>query len=138
MMYLYHSALALPCLARSSWCRVPRWFVGLFKQSIGYLVCLGGFQASLSLYAPAALAQASTVGQWGTTQPFPYVSVHASLLPTGQVLFWDYSGNARLWDPASTAITTPAQPGRNTFCSGQSYLADGKLFVVGGHIQNNV
>ena len=78
-----------------------------------------------------AHAQANVVGQWGTTQPFPFVSVHTCLMPNGKVIFWDYSGNTRIWDPATTAITTPAQPGRNTFCSGNSFLPNGKLFVAG-------
>src|SRR3954469_5099633 len=83
-------------------------------------------------------AQPASVGQWGATQPFPYVSVHACLLPNNKLIFWDYSGNARLWDPVTMAITTPAQPGRNTFCAGNSSFGDGRLFVPGGHIQNNV
>ena len=87
---------------------------------------------------PPALGQASTVGQWGTTQPFPFVSVHTCLMPNGRVIFWDYSGNTRIWDPATTAITTPAQPGRNIFCSGNSFFADGRIFAPGGHIENNV
>ena len=83
-----------------------------------------------------AMAQPSAVGQWGTTQPFPIISVHTCLMPNGKVIFWDYSGTTRIWDPATTAITTPAQPGRNTFCSANSFLPDGKLFVPGGHIEN--
>ena len=94
--------------------------------------------AALSLASQRAHAQASAVGQWGTTQPFPIISVHTCLMTDGKVIFWDYSGNTRIWDPATTAITTPAQPGRNTFCSGNSFLPNGKLFVPGGHIQNNV
>src|SRR5688572_6880725 len=85
-----------------------------------------------------AYPQANVVGQWGTTQPFPFVSVHTCLMPNGNVIFWDYSGNTRIWNPSTTAITTPAQPGRNTFCSGNSFLPNGKLFVPGGHIENNV
>ncbi|HKS36160.1 MAG TPA: galactose oxidase-like domain-containing protein [Verrucomicrobiae bacterium] len=91
-----------------------------------------------AILMPPAHGQPSVVGQWGATQPFPFVSVHTCLLPTGKIIFWDYSGNTRLWDPATTAITTPAQPGRNTFCSGNSLFPDGRLFVPGGHIENNV
>jgi len=87
---------------------------------------------------PLSQAQPSAIGQWGTTQPHPFVSVHTCLMPNNKVLFWDYSGNTRIWDPVTTAITTPAQPGRNTFCSGNSFFADGRMFVPGGHIQNNV
>ena len=87
---------------------------------------------------PLARSQPSVVGQWGTTQTHPFVSVHTCLLPNNKVIFWDYSGNTRIWDPVTTAITTPPQPGRNTFCSGNGHFADGKIFVPGGHIQNNV
>jgi hypothetical protein len=93
---------------------------------------------TVTVVAPRAHGQASTVGQWGTTQPFPFISVHGALLPTGKVIIWDYSGNTRLWDPVTTAITTPTQPGRNTFCAGNTLMADGRVFVPGGHIQNNV
>jgi len=94
--------------------------------------------AAISLASQRAHAQASVVGQWGTTQPFPIISVHTCLMSDGKVIFWDYSGNTRIWDPATAAITTPAQPGRNTFCSGNSFFPNGKLFVPGGHIENNV
>ena len=98
-----------------------------------YITALAVFCSTHHLHG-----QANVVGQWGSTQPFPFVSVHTCLMPDGRVIFWDYSGNTRIWDPATTAITTPAQPGRNTFCSGNSFLPNGKLFVPGGHIQNNV
>jgi DNA-binding beta-propeller fold protein YncE/fibronectin type 3 domain-containing protein len=91
----------------------------------------------LSFYV-SVQAQPSVLGQWGATQPFPFISVHGALMPNGKVIIWDYSGNTRLWDPVTTAITTPAQPGRNIFCAGITLLADGKVFVPGGHIQNNV
>src|SRR4030095_3245748 len=100
----------------------------MFRASITTLAVLC---SAHSLYG-----QANVVGQWGSTQPLPDVSVHTCLMADGRVIFWDYSGNTRIWDPVTTAITTPAQPGRNTFCSGNSFLHDGKLFVPGGHIEN--
>jgi galactose oxidase-like protein/fibronectin type III domain protein/Kelch motif protein len=114
-----------------------------FLRSTASFVTLKSPTIAAILFAGVAAlcpthAQPSTVGQWGTTQTFPFVSVHTCLLPTGKIIFWDYSGNTRLWDPATTAITTPAQPGRNTFCSGNSLFPDGRLFVPGGHISNNV
>jgi len=62
------------------------------------------------------------------------------MLPTGKVMFWDSYANAdkpRLWDPATNTITSAAQAGYNIFCTGFSFLADGQLFVVGGHISDN-
>jgi Ca2+-binding RTX toxin-like protein len=76
----------------------------------------------------------SMVGQWSSVMSWPTVAVHSHLLPSGQVMFWGYSDNARLWDPATNAFTTLPQAGYNVFCSGHSLLEDGRLFVTGGHI----
>jgi hypothetical protein len=95
-----------------------------------------------ALSAPVA-AQPSVVGQWSSVPALPFFPVHVALLPTGNVIVWPgdqgISGNdPRLWDPA-TATTTPlTRPGYDTFCSGHTFLSDGRLFVAGGHIQNNV
>ncbi len=80
----------------------------------------------------------STQGQWSAVQPWPAVAVHAHLLPTGKVLFWPYSDEPRLWDPQTNAITPAAGSGFNLFCTGHAFLADGRLFVAGGHISNSV
>jgi hypothetical protein len=49
------------------------------------------------------------------------------------------SGNdPRLWNPADASVTALAKPGYDLFCSGHAFLADGRLFVAGGHIQNGV
>ena len=77
-------------------------------------------------------------GQWSAVQTWPSVSVHASLLPTGKVFFYSYSDDARLWDPSTGSIVAAPTVGYNLFCSGLTLLADGKLFVAGGHISNNV
>ena len=72
--------------------------------------------------------------------------VHAHVLPTGKVMIWPgdegISGNdqqPRSWDPATGKAISPLHaPGYDLFCSGHSFLADGRLFVAGGHIQNGV
>ena len=47
--------------------------------------------------------------------------------------------NAQLWDPAApNQPVTPLPPAYDLFCSGHTFLADGRLFVAGGHIQNSV
>ena len=49
------------------------------------------------------------------------------------------SGNdPRSWDPANQSVSILSKPGYNIFCSGHSFLADGSLFVAGGHIANFV
>jgi hypothetical protein len=80
----------------------------------------------------------SVSGSWSAVQTWPIVSVHASLLPTGKVVFYPYSDDPRLWDPSNGSIVAATQVGYNIFCSGLTLLADGRLFVGGGHISNNV
>ena len=100
-------------------------------------------------------------GAW--SPPFPHRSygMHASLLPTGKVLFWSVplrafvdarpnTGLAWLWDPAKgtgpdafTDVDPPlvdsdgdgATERAPLYCSGQSFLPDGRLLVTGGNRQ---
>src|SRR5262249_53303163 len=60
--------------------------------------------------------------------------------PTGQVLFWNdlQQNEIRLWDPTTGIISTPALPDDDIFCSGHSFMANGKLFVAGGHLDDDV
>jgi hypothetical protein len=95
----------------------------------------------LLLTARDASAQPSVAGQWSTPQTLPYRPIHAQVLPTGKVLFWDSYANAdfpQLWDPATGTVTPAAQAGYNIFCSGFTLLGNGRLFMAGGHISDNV
>lgn len=84
------------------------------------------------------------LGEWGSVLPFQVVAIHAHLLPTGKVLYWDRhdygDGTPRLWDPDTGNITLAPEPGDDydVFCSGHSLLKDGGLLVTGGHIADNV
>ena len=82
-------------------------------------------------------AQSNQFGQWTTLTTLPFFPVHAHLLPTGQVMIWPGNGvsgnDPRLWNPANESVTTLAKPGYDVFCSGHAFLADGRLFVAGGH-----
>jgi hypothetical protein len=97
-------------------------------------------------------------GQWGDTFNLDTVAIHASLLPTGKVLYWgrrSISGiqkgltldpketEAYVLDPStgksqSTASKPLDADGHtvNLFCSGHCFQPDGTLLVVGGHIQD--
>src|SRR6266550_2887110 len=60
----------------------------------------------------SAYAQNSSTGQWSTLQTWPYLPVHAQMLPTGKVMFWDKYENAdnpQLWDPTTASISAAAQ-----------------------------
>ncbi len=91
--------------------------------------------------APRLLAQSSVVGQWSAVSTWPYRPIHAVLLPSNKVLFWDSYNHAdfpQLYSVSAGTVSPAAQAGYNIFCTGFSLLADGRLFVAGGHIANDV
>jgi galactose oxidase len=106
----------------------------------------------------AQTANPSEVGQWSEKIPLVNVPIHTHVLPTGKVLFWgrrnppgtpdfpslnQHQTHAFIWDPANphaAAKPTRNQPTDtqgnpiNLFCSGHTFLPDGRLLVTGGHI----
>lgn len=96
--------------------------------------------AALAGLTPAH-AGPETQGTWLRVNDLPFFPVHVHVLPTGKVMFWPGDGGVsgndpRLWDPANQNVTPLAKPGFDTFCTGHTFLADGRLFVAGGHIVN--
>ena len=74
-------------------------------------------------------------GQWSSVMSWPLVSVHTSLLPTGEVLVFDayeYSHTAYVWTPSSNTFRTYAGLPSRMFCSAHSHLTDGRIFIAGG------
>jgi hypothetical protein len=84
---------------------------------------------------PSTSDPRATTGEWSPPFEWPSVAVHLHQLPNGQVLSWGRIGAPTLWDPAGGGFTTVAT---NTmvFCSGHSFLADGRLLVSGGHLND--
>jgi len=110
-------------------------------------------------------ATPAVIGEWSEVYDLANVPIHAHLLPTGKILFWgrrNPPGNtvanatfdslnqhftvALLWDPSAPtqpAVPTSNQPADangqsiNIFCSGHTFLADGRLLVVGGHLYDS-
>src|SRR5260221_1682819 len=88
-----------------------------------------------------AQSSTATVGHWSAPFPWPIVAVHANLLSTGEILAWDgqsNGNNARLWNPTTGVFNSVPSNLTNIFCAGHCQLADGKLFVAGGHIAGHV
>jgi len=112
--------------------------------------------AGLSLAGFRAISQASAgdaraeKGEWAAVFDWPNVPIHVHVLANGKVLFWGrreknqgldpHDCKPRLWDPAKATDPfsfTANEPGFNLFCSGHTFLADGRLLVVGGHIMDS-
>jgi hypothetical protein len=111
---------------------------------------------SASVGEPASGARgADEVGRWDPKFSLPNVAIHTHLLPNGKVLFWgrrdqpnltldEHFCTPQIWDPATRATTPTPKPTRadgrttvNLFCSGHTFLPDGRLLVVGGHFADS-
>lgn len=108
-------------------------------RSQGLLALLIAVGALLPLRTKA---QPSVGGQWSEVFVWPTTATHMALLPTGKVLFIGEFEEGELppllWDPATGQLSELPHPGYNAFCAGHSFLADGKLLVAGGHIDNHI
>jgi len=91
----------------------------------------------LLIFATLAKAQ----GQWSALQNLPYIPVHTVMLPNGTVLMISYYEDSlypQIWDPVSGSVTPTAQAPYELFCAGHTLLADGRVFLTGGHIADYV
>lgn len=95
----------------------------------------------VSAVAVRSNAQATTQGQWSALATWPTRAVHTTLLPDGRVFFVSYYSESlqpHIWDPGSNTFTTTASSAYALFCAGHTNLADGRIFVAGGHIADYV
>jgi galactose oxidase len=93
-------------------------------------------------------------GNWEPVFDLPNVAVHATVLPNGLVLMWGrrdkptdsldiHECTPFLWDPKTHNINKTPQPTLadgtkvNLFCAGHTFLPDGHLLVVGGHLADS-
>src|SRR5437588_3110286 len=113
-----------------------------FKWTSTRVVALLSLLISLFFAASSLRAQSSaSVGKFSSVMTWPYMAVHAHVLPTGKVIWWPPFANGyypQLWDPSTNTNTAAAQPGVNIFASGHAFLVNGQLFVSGGHVSNYV
>jgi hypothetical protein len=82
-------------------------------------------------------AFSAEVGRWDGPYDWPVTAIHAFTLPTGKVLHYAFPGaiqnpSAYIWDPVTWEFT-PVPVNRPLFCSGHSFMADGRLLVTGGN-----
>ena len=87
--------------------------------------------AAFAVAAPAAASDAATQGRWAPAFNTPVVAVHMHVLRPGKVLFWGDQQGAYLWS-ASGGFTPVAPKPYRIYCTGHTFLPDGRLLVMGG------
>ncbi|HEV2988945.1 MAG TPA: carboxypeptidase regulatory-like domain-containing protein [Candidatus Angelobacter sp.] len=95
------------------------------------------FGLLLGFFPAYCSAQAATQGQWSALETWPTRAIHTSLLPDGRVLFFSYYDEAlqpNIWDPATDTFAPTAASAYSLFCAGHTTMADGRIFIAGGHI----
>jgi hypothetical protein len=110
------------------------------RGRVAVVVALGLAQLSIGLSGPAQADDPSIVGQWSAPFELGVKAIHSSVLPDGRVLQFSYpvtavGSDAFVWNPATGSSTDVSLNwARDIFCSGHGFLADGRLFVTGGHV----
>ena len=112
---------------------MPRYSVSarLAQTVLGLFVILGAL-------VPGVWAQADVQGQWGAVTSWPILPIHVTLMPTGKVLAYGHDSTvnttlATVWDPTTNSFQTTSFSNADLFCAGHGLLADGRVFVAGGH-----
>jgi Galactose oxidase-like, Early set domain len=84
----------------------------------------------------ASALDPAAVGSWGGPFAWPVIPIHTFLLPTGKTLHYSFPtqtlNGSYLWNPQNWMFTE-APVNRPLFCSGHSYLADGRILITGGN-----
>jgi Domain of unknown function (DUF1929) len=110
-----------------------------------------GSDALISSVNPSSAPNADTQGMWGPVAPWSFVALHASLLPTGNVLTYGASVSGGIdnqngiifdqWSPllglGGNAHYSPTDSTFglqfDSFCSTSKLLPDGTLLIAGGN-----
>ncbi|MCH9031405.1 MAG: DUF1929 domain-containing protein [candidate division Zixibacteria bacterium] len=91
---------------------------------------------SVTPASPTINADPAQVGSWGGPYAWPVIAIHSFLLPTGKVLQYSLPAQVPsgiyIWNPQDWEFTQ-ALVSRPLFCSGHSFLADGRILVTGGN-----
>jgi galactose oxidase len=96
---------------------------------------------ALLLVCASVQAQTSdpkSVGQWSPVKRWPFVAIHAALMPDGRIIGWSREDGVTkletyVGDPKTGVFTKILNEYVQPFCAGQTFLPNGTLLVAGGH-----
>ena len=86
-------------------------------------------------FSNASPGNPAVTGMVSPLTSLPIVVVHTSQLPDSRLLLAEgqsLGNDARTWDIATNSFSSVPVP-INMFCSGHEQMADGRIFVGGGH-----
>jgi len=101
-------------------------------------VAVASGAAAIGSRAWPSSADPAETGEWSRQVPLGIVGIHAAVLHTGKVLYYELSGSqigsaARVFNPETLGtIDVSLSFRRNIMCSGMSFLPDGRLLATGG------
>jgi hypothetical protein len=101
-------------------------------------VAVAGGTAVISSRVGLSSAGPAQRGRWSRQVRLGIVGIHAAVLHTGDVLYYELPGSqigslARVFDPKRHSTTEVNMPfKRNIMCSGMSFLPNGRLLATGG------
>jgi hypothetical protein len=99
---------------------------------------MSGARSANAVFMASGSATEAALGKWGQTFATPIVAIHMALLPNSRVLMWGPVGTQPwTWDPTTYSSDPETgfvekSTGSLMFCSGQNFLGDGRLLVIGG------
>lgn len=86
--------------------------------------------SAITMAAPPNAEQ----GLWSAPEPMPLVAIHVTLMPNGKLLLLSRTRQPYVWDPTDPNSFRQVPTPTNLFCAGHTLMADGRVFVVGGHV----
>ncbi len=98
--------------------------------------------SGVSLQAQFGESSPYLIGRWGSVFTWPVVAIHAHVMPDGRVATWERKDSVlttevHIWDPTTGQFSVVNNSNASLFCSGHTFLTDGRLFTAGGHVYND-
>ena len=95
-----------------------------------------GYAAAIPVtFSNTTAGNPAVTGFFSGLTTLPIVPVHQAQMPDGKILLWDGQSmgtDGRVWD-TGTNVVSSAPPPVNEFCAAHEQMADGRIFVPGGH-----
>ena len=98
--------------------------------------------SAVSAHAQFSESSPYLIGRWDPVFNWPVVAIHAHVMPDGKVVTWERKDSVlttevHIWDPNTGVFSRADTDKASLFCSGHTFLSDGRLFTAGGHVYDD-